>query len=310
MKTIVTAGAKGADIDVFACAIAYAELLRLEGREAIPVVMGSFTSSVTPSVLTWGAEYQTEYVSDGQERFVLVDISDPDHFPSFVSHDRIDEVYDHRYGHEGYWQERLHENAHIDMVGSCGTLMWEEFKRRGKDEDISLTSAKLLLASIVSNNLAFRSILVTERDRSAYVDLSALTGLGDDWIAEYFLEQEKILRDDFNRYVRADIKVFEIPEGDFAMGQIEMWDATNLLDTKAAELDSVMSEFEPVPWVVNILNISKGFNLIYSKSERGKEIVEQKLKLKFEENVLKTNDLLMRKYLMKVLREANSQNKQ
>ena len=303
MKTIVTAGAKGADIDVFACAIAYAELLRLEEREAIPVIAGSFTSSVTPSILKWNAEYKTEYEPDGSEGFVLVDISDPDHFPAFVSHDRINEVYDHRHGHEDYWQERLKENAHIEMVGSCGTLIWEQFKKRGKEKDISMTSAKLLLASIVSNNLAFRSPLTTEPDKSAYADLSTMTDLGDEWIAEYFLEQEKILLDDFERYVRADTKVFKIAEDDFAIGQIEMWDATDLLNTKQTELDAIMAEFEPTPWIVNILNISKGFNFVYSKSPRGKELFEQKVNLKFDGDIAKTNDLLMRKYLMKILRD-------
>jgi inorganic pyrophosphatase/exopolyphosphatase len=303
MKTIVTAGAKGADIDVFACAIAYAELLRLEGYEAIPAVVGSFTSSVTPSLLKWGAEYKTEYEPNGSESFVLVDISDPDHFPAFVTHNRISEVYDHRYGHEDYWKERLKENTHIEMVGSCGTLIWEQFKKRGKEKDISMVSAKLLLASIVSNNLAFRSPLTTERDKLAYADLSAMTGLGDDWIAEYFWEQEKILLDDFERCVRADIKVFKIAEGDFAIGQIEMWDATDLLNTKQKELDAIMAEFEPTPWVVNILNISKGFNFVYSKSPRGKELFEQKVNFKFSNDIAKTDDLLMRKYLMKILRE-------
>lgn len=303
MKTIVTAGAKGADIDVFACAIAYAELMHFEGHEAIPVIAGSFTSSVTPSILKWDAEYKTKYESDGSENFVLVDISDPDHFPAFVSHDRISEVYDHRHGHEDYWQERLKENSHIEMVGSCGTLIWEQFKKRGKEKDISMISAKLLLASIVSNNLAFRSPLTTERDKSAYADLSAMTGLGDDWIAEYFLEQEKILLDDFERYVRADTKVFKITEDDFAIGQIEMWDATDLLNTNRTELDAIMADFEPTPWIVNILNISKGFNFVYSKSTRGKELFEQKTSFKFDGDVAKANDLLMRKYLMKVLRD-------
>lgn len=301
MKTVVTGGAKGADADVFACAIAYAELLRLEGKNAVPVITGSLTSSVTPSILGWGAEYQIGYTPDSSEDFVLVDISDPAHFPAFVSHNRISEVYDHRHGHENYWNERLHEHANIEMVGSCGTLIWEQFKKHGKEKDISSTSAKLLLASIVSNNLAFRSPLTTERDRRAYAELSTMTGLTDEWIAGYFVEQGKILLDDFERYVRADIKVFKIAEGDFVIAQIEMWDATNVINTKKAELDAIMAEFAPTPWIVNILNISKGFNVVYSKNPRGKELFEQKVKYRFDGDIAKTDSLLMRKHLMKVL---------
>jgi inorganic pyrophosphatase/exopolyphosphatase len=189
------------------------------------------------------------------------------------------------------------------MVGSCGTLIWEQFKKRGKGRDISKTSAKLLLASIVSNNLAFKSPLTTERDGLAYAELSIVTGLSGDWVAEYFQEQEGILFSDFEHYVRADIKVFKIANGQFAIGQIEMWNADNLLNTKKVQLRDIMSELEPIPWVVNILNISRGFNYVYSNSLSGKEIFEQKFNLKFDGNIAKTDSLLMRKYLIKVLRE-------
>lgn len=302
MKTIITAGAKGTDIDVFACVVAYAELLRLEGKEAISVVANSFTASVTPSILEWGAEYQTEYVSDGSERFVMVDISDPDYFPSFVFLERIDEVYDHRRGYENYWSERLGKDAHIEMVGSCGTLIWEQFKKRGKEKDISMVSARLLLASIVSNTLVFRSPLTGERDRLAYADVSAITGLADRWITEYFFEQEKILLNNLGGYLRADTKVLQVAGSDFAIGQIEMWDASGLLALKQEEIAAVMAEVEPAPWIVNILNISKDFNIIYSTSSRAKEICEQKLDVKFEGDIATTNRLLMRKHLMSVLR--------
>jgi inorganic pyrophosphatase len=302
MKTIITAGARGADIDVLGCAIAYAELLRLEGYEAVPVIQGSFTSSVTPSLLALGAVYETGYTPSGSESFVLVDISDHDYFPAFVARDRISEVYDHRHGFEEYWNEHLGINAHIEMVGSCGTLIWEQFQKRGKTKDISTTAATLLLASIVSNNLAFKSPLTTQRDRSAYTDLIAITGLSDDWIADYFHEQEKLLLDDFDQYVRADTKIIKTPEGDYAIGQIEMWDAGDLLSTKKSDLTRIMGELA-VPWIVNILNISKGFNYVYSESQRGRELFTAKLKIPFDGDVAKTDALLMRKYLMKVLKD-------
>lgn len=302
MKTVVTAGAQAADIDVFACAIAYAELLRIEGEEAIPVVAGKFTSSITPSILSWGAEYVTSYDPSGDEKFVIVDMSDPEHLPQFVAKDKVSEVFDHRAGYEEHWVH-LGPRSHVELVGSCGTLIWEEFKKRGKAHSISKTSAKLLVASIVSNNLAFRSPLTTERDRTAYADLKEITGLDEKWIAEYYQEQEKILLEDFAQYLRADTKVFSTDAGEFVIGQVEMWDAGALLSGRSGEIDAVMSEFEPRPWIVNILNISKGHNFVYSKSSEGKEIVHHKVGLVFENNVATTTDLLMRKYLMKVLRD-------
>ncbi len=300
MKIIVTAGAELADVDVFGCTIAYAEFLRLKGKEAIPVITGHFTSSVTPSILAWGATYETSYQPKGDEHFIIVDTSDPEHLPAFVNKQGISEVYDHRHGYEEYW-EFLGPDRHIEMVGSCGTLIWEQFKKHGEDKNISLAAAKTLLASIVSNNLAFRSPLTTDRDKTSYAELSAITGLGDTWIAQYFKEQEEILLKNFEQCLRADIKIFTTPTGEFVIAQIEMWDATELLAHRAEEIARVMTEFEPRPWIVNILNISKGFNYIFSRSQSGKERIKQKFGFKFDDDTATTHDLVMRKYLMKAL---------
>jgi inorganic pyrophosphatase/exopolyphosphatase len=301
MKTIVTAGAKGADIDVFACAIAYAELLTLEGKEAIAVVCGSFTASVTPSLLNLNAPYETTYTSDGSEQFVLVDISEPKHFAPFVAHEQIHEVYDHRYGYQDYWKEKLLEHSHIEMVGSCGTLIWEEYKKRNQKNQISSHSAKLLLASVVSNNLALKSELTTDRDILAYNELMDITGLNEDWVSEYYREQEKILFTHFTEYVEADTKRIDSVYGEFVISQIEVWNAESLLDQFGDILEVVMSRFEPSPWVVNIINVGLGYNYFFSNHEVAKTIMEESFGVSFEGNFAKTDKLLMRKYLMKVL---------
>jgi inorganic pyrophosphatase/exopolyphosphatase len=302
MKIVVTAGSKSADIDVFACAVAYAELLRLEGHEGIAVVEGSFTSSATPSLVALTSAYETGYSPDGSEEFVLVDISDPEHVAKFVDQKRIREVYDHRPGYEAHWEESLGSDARIELVGACGTLIWEEFKKRGKADQISTSSAELLVGSIVSNTLAFNSPQTTDRDRDAFSELKKMAKLPEDWIASYFTEQEKELLEHFKEYVFADTKVFSSKWGKFAIGQIEMWNASTILDTHKSEIDAVMSEFREIPWIVNIVNISKGFNYVYSKSEKGRAIIEEQIGLDFKgSDMAQTPELLMRKYLMKTL---------
>lgn len=300
-KIIITAGAKGADIDVFGCAIAYAELLRLEGKNAIPVIASSFTMSVTPSILEWGAKYEQTHVSDEADTFVLVDISDPDHVPSFVDIQKVVEVYDHRFGHEDFWKEKIHEDTHIEMVGACGTLILEEFKKRGKQAEISPVSAKLLLATIVSNTLNFRGPITTDRDRLAYSELKEITGLDEEWVSSYFLDQEKILLEDFKNYLKTDTKLFKTSSGEFVVGQIELWDAGTVIETRTTEINEVMQEYAPRPWILNIPNISNGFNYIYSTNDEGKRIIEEKLNIKFAGDIAKTDRLMMRKEIMKVL---------
>lgn len=299
--SIVTGGAKAADIDVLACVVAYAELLTLEGKHGIPVIAGSFTMSVTPSILEWGAKHEKEHNTQADDNFVLVDISDPEHVPAFVAIDQVTEVYDHRAGHEDFWTQKLGSNSHIEMVGACGTLIWEEFKKRNHRQNISNIAAKLLLASIVSNTLNFRGPITTERDRLAYAELKEITGITDEWVSAYFLEQENVLFADFKNYLKADMKTFETSFGEIAVGQLELWDVGTSIQARTSEIDEAMREYSPRPWIVNIPNISKGYNYIYSSNTQGQRIVEEKLHVRFTNNFARTERLMMRKEVMKVL---------
>ena len=304
MKTVITAGARGADIDVFACAVAYAELLELRGKKAQAVIVGDFTMSVTPSILKWGANFEKDYQRDEEDEFVLVDMSDPEHLPGFVGIERVGEVYDHRHGYEDFWVEKLGNNSHIEMVGACGTLIWEQFNEEERKQ-ITLVSAKLLLASIVSNTLNFQAPITTERDKTAYEELKNITGLDDTWVADYFREQEELLMSDFKTFLRTDTKIFKIPAGDFVIGQIELWDAEEVISSKISEINEVMDSFGAFPWILNAPNISKGFNFIYSSNTKAKEIIEDKLGVRFDDNIAKTPKLVMRKQIMKVLRDVS-----
>ena len=301
MRTVVTAGEKGADIDVFACAIAYAELLTLEGQESVAIIPGAFTSSITPTILAWNAPYDSIYTPGKNDGFVLVDISDPKHFASFVENEKINEVYDHRYGYQDYWEAKLGKGSHIEMVGSCGTLIWEEYKKRNKNAHVSSRSAKLLLASVVSNNLAMKSELTTDRDMLAYTELKAITGLDEGWVSDYYHEQEETLFSHFTEYVLADTKIVGTTHGEFVIAQIEVWDDGTILSEYSNTLEASMKQYEPAPWMVNISIVSGGYNYLFSTHEVAKKIIENSFGVTFTGNVAKTEKLLMRKYLVKVL---------
>jgi inorganic pyrophosphatase/exopolyphosphatase len=302
MDIIVTAGNDSCDIDALACIIACVELLKLEGKCAVGVVVGEFTASVTPSILKWAdGAYDRDYISDGSEQFILVDMSESWRIPSFVDQEKIIEVFDHRPTHQDYWKEKLGNQSHIEIIAACGTLIWEEFKKREKADQISEYSAKLLLASIVSNSLNFKYPATSEKDRNAYKELKEVTKLPDKWIGEYYKEQEGILLGDLKNYLLADTKIFKGNAGNLVIGQIELWNAKEVIEKRSAELDEAMSKYEPLPWIANIADIEKGFNYVYSKNEDGKKIIEEKVGLHFDGDIAKTEGFLPRKYIMKKL---------
>lgn len=95
---IVTSGRAFLDIDAYACMIAYAELLNKINTPAIAVSTAPFNDSISKSVLEWGATIKTNYVPELINTYSIVDVSDPDHFETFVTIDQIYEIIDHHPG--------------------------------------------------------------------------------------------------------------------------------------------------------------------------------------------------------------------
>lgn len=98
-KTIVTCGGGTfngfIDIDGLACAVAYAELLRLERKNAVAVLTDPLNMSVTPSLRKIAVHYTATY--EVGDEYVIVDMSDPRVLETFIPMDRITEIYDHHF---------------------------------------------------------------------------------------------------------------------------------------------------------------------------------------------------------------------
>ena len=79
------------------------------------------------------------------------------------------------------------------------------------------------------------------------------------------------------------------------------WEGKIVIDQYSDVLDNIMEQYEPTPWMVNIINVGYGYNYLYTTNLAAKNILEKELSVTFEGTVAKTNKLLMRKYIMKVL---------
>lgn len=301
-KYIVTAGPRSSDIDVYACAIAYAELLRKEGKDAQALIGKEFTASITESLRKLDVPFLTEYIATGTESVVLVDVSDPKHIPQQFFKSQVIEVFDHRPMFINEWVSSPKLSVKIEQVGACATLIWEEVEKRGFAENISSESALLLLAAIVSNNLAMKSPLLTQRDRSAFETLKEKASISTTWVAEYFTEQEEHLYANLTTLVKADTKVTDSPIGPLVIGQIELWNASRLVAEMQQDLLACMNSVaRNGRWFINIVSISEGVNYIFTPDEKTKKLLQENLSLQFRDNVAKTGTLLMRKQIMNKL---------
>ncbi len=294
--TIITSGQAFTDIDALACAVSYAELLHLEGVDAEVVLPGPLNHSITPTIKSWDFTYVTEPTVQ-EYQSVLVDVSEESHFAKCAQPETITEVFDHRYGFQDYWNATLGSGSHIELVGSCATLIWEEFIKRGQSERISATSANLLLVAIVSNTLCFKAQITHQRDIKAFNELQKYISLPSDWQETYFTEQEADVFADIQSAIISDTKVLEIPGLGFpiVMGQLELWDGNSFIEKHQSEIESALTSFKYEYWFMSVPSIKEGINYFYTKNEQLKRLLEKYTQAVFIGDTGTTSKLWLRK---------------
>lgn len=299
----VVGGSAYADIDVLACISAYVQLLKLKGYPAQGIITGPWNQTISPSMRKWPTEIvQSFSPSEYPCHFILVDISDPSFVEKFVEIDKVVEVYDHHYGHEAFWKERLPHSAFIEHVGACATLIWERFKKEGLQNSISPTNANLLYTAIFSNTLNFTSHVTTDRDIIASEELLKHINLPNDWKSTYYAE----IADEFNKNlsepIYKDTKHIELNGAKMNFGQLEIWNAAPIIE----KFDR---KFHPEPdeeWLINIASIEEGRSYFYTNSDRLRNAITQVTGAKIIDPFLQVSGRLwLRKEILREFRNAN-----
>ena len=302
IKHIVTSGRAYADIDVMACISAYCQLLTLQGFDCEGIVTGPWNQTVPNSIKQWPIAIKNSFEhSSKQCSFILVDISDPEFMEKFVSLENVTEVYDHHYGHEVFWQERLPQNAFIQKVGACATLIWEQFKKHRHQNNISALNANLLYTALFANTLNFKAQITSDRDRNAAQELLNHATLAPDWKQLYYQEVETGFKNDLMLQIKNDTKTINHNGNSFYFSQIELWDATPILNLLKEQKLPFETESQ---WLINIISIQEGCSYLYTNSEWIKNKLAQSIAINtVADGILVTNHLWLRKELLPKLRE-------
>lgn len=174
---IVTSGLSFLDIDAYAGCIAYAELLNLQGHQALAFSSAIMNESISKTVRQWNAPFAQNYTPNNDDTFILMDVSEPQFIEKKADINRVEEVIDHHIGYEAFWHERIGDKANIEFIGAACTQVYELWVRAGLLDRISETSARLLICGILDNTLNFKANVSTQRDRLAYEQLSKIANL-------------------------------------------------------------------------------------------------------------------------------------
>ncbi len=296
---IVTSGINFMDIDAYASSVAYAELLNLQDEEAVAACSSLLNASVTPTIQSWGAPFKLGYTPSPDDTFVIVDASVPTHLDECVDIERVDEVIDHHPGMADYWQARLGERVHIEMIGAASTLIYERWEQSGKLDQMSQTSARLLVCGILDNTLNLEADITAERDRAAYADLVKRADLPDNWPEQYFRECQKYIVAHTEESVESDAKTLQYPTlaDKTHVGQLALWDAQNFLhDAKDIIQDTLASK--KMAWYMNLIDIHSGTSIFWCKDPGLQHWLANLLSLRFDGDLATANRMWLRKEIM------------
>ena len=294
---VVTAGARYIDIDAYACAVAYAELLRLQGMQAVASSQAPINESVTLSLRQLAVPFDIDYQPNPNDQFVLVDISDPEHFDTRVDLARVTEVFDHRPGFESYWQSKLGSSSHIEVVGAAATLIYEAWVKAGLQATMSHESAMLLATAILDNTLFFGAHVTTERDHAVYDALTKHAALPPSWASSYGKEWATIT--DVPQTLAHDTKLLQFAgyEGRLSVGQLVTWDGQGFLSDHVPLIRQTM-ERTATAWFVNVLSMRDQRSYLICTNNMAKTWLEHLLGVTFIGDTAVADRLWLRKEIM------------
>ncbi len=293
---VLTVGKNYIDIDGYASAIAYRELLKMNNKEAVFVSDAKLNYSVTNSLKELPFSIDSYEVSK-TDPIIILDLSNKAFFPTFVNETNIIEIIDHHPGYEEYWIDKLGNNAIIKPIGAVATIIVKKYEAAGLLSSINPDIAKLLMAAILDNTLNFTAKITTVDDIKAYQKLANITN-EHGFQAVYFSECQKFIESDLTSSIANDIKIDHIsnllPE---VFGQLTIWDASQLL-LKKTIIDNIMNTYGN-EWILNIISLEDNASYILCSDELDKERIKTLLGCEDKNEYLVIKPAMLRKEIMK-----------
>jgi len=250
---IYVVGHKSPDTDSVTSAITYANLKNALGMsEAVPAVAGDLNGE-TKFVLDYFKVPYPEKLTDATgKKVILVDHNEMAQAVDKLDVENIVEIVDH------------HKIGGLSMgkpifilcepVGATGGIIANLYEQNKKE--ISKPMAGLMMASILSDTVLFKSPTCTPRDKEAVEKLAKIAGVepmkfGMDLLKAKSDISSKSAKD----ILMGDFKKFDFSGTKSGVGQIEVMDLKDLEPKRAAILDEMnkMKDAEKLDMVVLML---------------------------------------------------------
>jgi manganese-dependent inorganic pyrophosphatase len=165
-----------------------------------------------------GLVSRTDLVNPEPRRVLLVDHAEIGQSVKGVEGARVVEILDHH--HIGDIETSSPIPATFDPVGSTATLIVERFKASGLRPEES--TAKMLLAAVLSDTVILNSPTTTERDHEVVKYLEEMLGLDAEEFGTRMFESSSDVSDlSAEEIVNRDAKEYATPSGKISVSQVE-----------------------------------------------------------------------------------------
>jgi len=217
---IYVTGHSNPDTDSVTAAIAYAELLKAGGEDAIPSMQGEM-SPETITVLDRFGVSAPEIMTDATGKTIaLVDHSDLNQAPDNLDANNVVAIVDHHKIGDVTTNNPIF--CFVKPVGCTGTVLKQMYDTQGVAVDPKV--AGLMLSAILSDTVNFKSPTCTDEDKKAVAELKEIAGVAD--TDELFMEmlKAKSTVEGFsaNDLLNRDYKDFDMNGNKVGCGQLEL----------------------------------------------------------------------------------------
>ncbi len=231
-------GHKNPDTDTICSAVVYAELKNKLGEDVEAVRLGEVNSETQFALDHFHvkAPRLVNSVSKEVEQVILVDHNERQQSVDDIDEVQITEVIDHHRIANFETNGPLYYRA--EPVGCTATILLKMFKE--KEQEVSKHTAGLLLSSIISDSLLFKSPTCTEEDIEAAKELEAIAGVDAE---SYGLDMLKagadISSSSAEELLTMDAKEFSMGEAKVEIAQVNTVDTQEVLQRKAEITKSI-----------------------------------------------------------------------
>lgn len=301
-KKVVLAWNSWLDIDAYACIIGLYEIMKLKWENVEAFIPEWKAVSITETLKNLPLNINLTQNIENSDLF-LVDVSWKDFLEKVCGYnlENIKKIYDHHFESYDFWKNKLWENAKIEEIWACASIIVELAIEEWVFDKLS-ESAKLLLASaILSHTMDFKyEDIITNRDILAYENLKKdLPELDEEFIKKYFIEVSESAIKDLIETLKNDFKIVNLNWDNFSISQLEIWN----------QKDFIKSNKQLILDLINLNNSNHSFYLWISIEEwktyfisnnlDTKELLNKVLWINFEDNIWIYEKIIIRKEVIK-----------